>query len=129
MTKSKRKKKLQMVLDALRERAPLSLNKGKYDNTPKRKPTKKQRRHSGWKTPPIIFPTMKFSEMIENALEPNIYYDDWENYRDSFRDNRDNTHLYKKRGRFWRDEEEIKELNKKLKKQREIRKAMKKSKR
>ena len=48
--------------------------------------TKKDRRHSGRITPKIIKPQMKYSEIKEKALEPNEVYDDWENYRDGFRD-------------------------------------------
>ena len=48
--------------------------------------TKKVRRHSGRVTPQVIKPDMKYSEIKEQALEPKEVYDDWENYRDGFRD-------------------------------------------
>ncbi len=31
---------------------------------------------------------MKYSEMKDEALEPQVDYDDWRNYRDGFRDRR-----------------------------------------
>ncbi len=125
MTKSKRKKRVQKILDALSEKAPLSTNRGKLIGIPQRKPTPKQRRHSGWRTPQIVHPSMKFSEMIENALEPSPSYDDWLDFRDGMRHSSDKTHFFRK----WRgcclDEEEVFKINKKIKKQRAIRKASK----
>lgn len=48
---------------------------------------KKDRRHSGRITPRLAGkPTMKYSEIKEEALEPQPFYDDWSNYRDGFRD-------------------------------------------
>jgi len=48
--------------------------------------TEKVRRHSGRVTPRIIKPKMKYDEIKEEALEPTEEYNDWENYRDGFRD-------------------------------------------
>jgi len=48
--------------------------------------TTKVRRHSGRVTPDIVDKTMKYSEIKEEALEPTEEYNDWENYRDGFRD-------------------------------------------
>lgn len=48
--------------------------------------SKKVRRHSGWITPQLHDKSMKFSEMIDDGLEPQISYDNWLNYRDGFRD-------------------------------------------
>lgn len=44
---------------------------------------KKKRRHSGYVTPRL---TISKKELIENDLFVNPFYDDWENYRDGFRD-------------------------------------------
>lgn len=44
----------------------------------------KKRRHSGRVTPDSIL-GMKKNEIIENCLEPQEYWDDWEDYRDGFR--------------------------------------------
>ena len=48
--------------------------------------TKKDKRHSGWITPRILKPQMKYSDMIKEALEPMNFYDDWEDTRDGMRD-------------------------------------------
>lgn len=124
MTISKNQKLRRRILDALRDKATLSTNRGKFISTPFRL-TKKQRRHSGWRTPQILHKTMKYSEIIEQCLEPQICYDDWDNYRDGLRCNQDKTHFFKK----WRaccfDEEEVYQINKKIKKQLAIRKAKK----
>ncbi|MBU2634228.1 MAG: hypothetical protein KJ674_03200 [Nanoarchaeota archaeon] len=45
----------------------------------------KWKRKSGWITP-ISTLKIKKEEIFEKALEPKIFYDDWENFRDSFRD-------------------------------------------
>ncbi len=133
MTKSRRRKRAQRILDALKEKAPLSTNRGDFDRTPGRKPTSKQRRHRGWRTPRIADTTMKFSEMIENALEPPIEYDDWLDFRDGMRDTREDKSRFipVPANRWWWDfgEEEIREHNKKIKKQIAIRKARRESKR
>lgn len=44
---------------------------------------KKDRKHSGRYTPKA---TISKKEIIENNIEIQIEYDDWNNYRDSFRD-------------------------------------------
>lgn len=45
--------------------------------------TKKDRRHSGYVTPRA---TISKKSLIENDLLIDIFYDDWEDYRDGFRD-------------------------------------------
>ncbi len=45
--------------------------------------TKKDRRHSGYVSPQA---TISQKELIENDLFIDEFYDDWENYRDGFRD-------------------------------------------
>lgn len=47
---------------------------------------RKKRRHSGRYTPRIDSPTMKHSDKHEDAIEPQIEYDDWIERRDGFRD-------------------------------------------
>ncbi|KKN07399.1 hypothetical protein LCGC14_1067240 [marine sediment metagenome] len=129
MTKSRRRKRAQRILDALKEKAPLSTNRGDFDRTPGRKPTKKQRRHRGWRTPRLVTKG-KYSEIIKDALEPQQEYDDWLDFRDGMRDahpKRDKTKFISGRVGWWWDypEEEIEKRNRKLKKQIEIRKAKK----
>lgn len=48
--------------------------------------SKKDRRNSGRRFYKIVKPTMKYSEIIEHALEPSAYWDDWTDYRDGWRD-------------------------------------------
>jgi len=124
MTKSRRKKKLKKILNALSEKAPLSTHKGEIDRTPKRRPTTKQRRHRGWRTPRIVHPTIKYSEMIEDALEPQPQYDEWMSWKDGLRfPRKDMTRFIPKKS--WVDVEgyERVERNKRLKKNMAIRKA------
>lgn len=46
---------------------------------------KKQKRHSGWVYPQTTIKEKK-EKIIDECLDPQPYYDDWENYRDGFRD-------------------------------------------
>jgi len=53
----------------------------------------KDRRHSGWVTPRLTTKN-KHKEIVAECLEPQPFYDDWNNYRDSFRDwKRDRTKI------------------------------------
>ena len=49
------------------------------------KKLQKDRRHSGWVTPGSTL-NVKKEEMIKECLEPKIFYDDWQDYRDGQRD-------------------------------------------
>lgn len=122
MTISKRKKERYRILDALKDKAELSTDRGKVEQSQFTKPNKKVRRHSGRYTPRISG-KIKFSEMIANAEEPKEEYDDWDNYRDSFRDKT------KIRNEYLFDYEEdinlVRSRNKKIKKQLAIKKAQK----
>ncbi|MAG52543.1 MAG: hypothetical protein CMH62_01120, partial [Nanoarchaeota archaeon] len=53
---------------------------------------KKWKRKSGWISPTS---TLKISkdEIINESLEPRLFYDDWCNFRDGQRINRDRTRL------------------------------------
>ena len=46
----------------------------------------KRIKKSGWVYPKILKPQMKYSEIIKEALEPTLFYDDWEDWRDGMRD-------------------------------------------
>lgn len=76
---------------------------------------------------------MKYSEIIENALEPGIYYDDWMDFRDGMRDTTDRTKIiprHSKRYGWWGyPKDDIDERNKKLKRLAKIKEAMRESKR
>ena len=123
MSKSRKEKKKKRILDAL-DKGKLSNNKGIFVGTPFRL-SRKDRKKSGWKTP-ILCGKMKYSEMIANAEEPKEEYDEWNSYRDGFRCNSDQNHLFKKRrGCSNISPEEIEESNKKIKKQIAIRKVKK----
>ena len=123
MTISKNRKARQRILNSLKDRAKLSTNRGDFVST-KTPLSKKVRRHSGRYTP-IIVGKGKVSELVANAEEPQEEYDDWLEYRDGFRGDLDMKKLRKKKGSFWQDPDEIKEINEKIKKQIKIRKAKK----
>ena len=119
MTKSKRKKKKQRILDAL-NKGELSTDKGGIISRSFRL-SHKDRKHSGRYTPQL-HQKGKFSEMISNAEEPKNEYDEWISHRDGFRDCKDQMRLRKNKGNFWKDPKEIKEINKKIKKKLAIKK-------
>jgi len=116
--KSKRMRLRQKILDSLKEKAPLSTDKGEFISTPFKFYSKKDRRNSGREYPRITAPMMKYSEIIEQGLEPKEYWNDWMDYRDGFRDL---THY----GCCGDSCEVREEKNKNIKKQIEIRKARK----
>ena len=115
MKKKKKDKRLaEKIINALREPAPLSTDKGTIDRTKYKRPSTKVRRHSGRVTPKIIKPGMKWDDIIKEALTPEIFWDDWLDYRDGQRNNK-----------FWIPKEEVKYEEEKMKKQNKIRKARK----
>jgi len=74
---------------------------------------KKWKRKSGWITPKS---TLKINKklIIDEALEPISFYDDWYDYRDGQRINRDRTKL-KKLNCFMAKFNDIKKSNQKIK--------------
>ena len=114
--KKSEKRYAKKIIEALKEPVPLSINRGTPEPTKFKWASKKDRRHDGRVTPKIIYPGMKWSEIIENAIEPEIFWDDWIEYRDGFRDN------------FWFTDEDKKQEKEKIKKQIKIRKARKQEK-
>jgi hypothetical protein len=52
--------------------------------------SKKLRRHSGRVTARLVLKDKK-DIIINECLEPQIYWDDWNDYRDGFRYSKDNT--------------------------------------
>lgn len=120
-----RKNKAKAMLDALKEPARLSTNKGRIvGDKCKRKPNKKTRRHSGRYTPWFKNDSEKYSEMIENAEEPQESYDDWIERRDGLRYDGDSTHLRSERMNW--DAEELKKENKRVIKRINVRKSKQK---
>jgi len=86
--------------------------------------SKKIRRHSGRYTPRRAG-KIKISEMIINAEEPTESYDNWDNYRDGIRINKDRTKLRNLRVNYGMEKEKIKKENNKIKRNILIRKAKK----
>ena len=112
--KKRRDKKFAMkIIEALREPAPLNDNKGRYISDFPRAHSKKDRRHDGRVTPHIINPKMKWSEILESALLPEVFWDDWIEYRDGFRST------------TWMSQGDKKAIEEKIKKETKIRKARK----
>lgn len=122
MTISKSEKIKQKILDKLKGKAELSTDKGKFEKSQFTKPNKKVRRHSGRYTP-LIPEKGKISEMIADAEEPPEEYDDWDNYRDHFRDSTQirNPNLFY----YEEDKEVAQKRNRKIKRQLVIRRAKK----
>lgn len=55
--------------------------------------SQKTRRNSGRRFGRIIFDGMNKEEVINYCLDPQVYWDDWKDYRDGFRVDRDRKHL------------------------------------
>lgn len=93
---SKLKKQSEKILRAIEfEPAPLSTNKGKFirnDHCPN-KVNSKERRHRGWVTGRLAEKGMKYSEIFNEAIEPQDYWDDWQDHRDGMRYDPDDTHI------------------------------------
>ena len=119
------KKQTEELLKSLEEKAPLSTNPGRYECKKYKKPTGKVRRHSGRVTPRWASPG-KYSEAIQEGVEPEIYWNDWQDYRDGLRWDDDPTHIRTPLRGYNQNqfEPEIVQANEKLKKQLAIRKAM-----
>lgn len=126
MVISRREKKLQRVLDSLKEKAEPSKVHWNIDKTKYVKPNKKVRRHSGRVFPQLFAPQRKIEE---EEIFVDYNYNDWKNYRDGMRDIiHDKTKFIpfkKDNGWYNLSKEEIIKRNNKLKKEREIRKARK----
>jgi len=86
MVKSKKQRIRQKILDSLKEKVPLSTNRGILIPSSFKFYSKKDRRNSGRKYPKIIKPGMKYSEIIKQGLEPKEHWNDWVDYRDGQRD-------------------------------------------
>ncbi len=91
------------------------------------KHSKKKRRHSGRVTPKIVVKG-KYSKIIEDALEPRDFWDDWTDYRDGFRGSDDRKHIRKIPSNSLLGKHlNVKRWNKKLKKLIKRRKSVKKT--
>jgi len=127
------KKQAEKLLKAIEfEPVPLSTNKGNIERTSFNRGTKKDKLNDGRYYPKVIKPQMKYSEIIDKALEPQEEYNDWNNWRDGFRDfgfrNKDKIYKNVNKGKFhnWNGEAylNLKQLNAKLRKHEHIRRMM-----
>lgn len=75
--------------------------------------SKKERRHSGRTTPHTTL-TMKFKQIINSALEPQEFWDDWNDYRDGMRYSKDRTKI-RSTSAWWSSREQVAKYNKKNK--------------
>lgn len=128
---SRRVKLIKKLLDALKEKAPLSTNKGKIIHTTHYM-SRKDKKHSGWVTPRFSkYPGMKYQDAIMDAMEPQDFWDDWKNYRDSHRRwYVDASHFKKGMNRkkyspYMKEWQKPEHINKKLMKEMHIRRAAK----
>lgn len=121
---------IKKIIDALlHERAPLNYNKGPIVRDARsRHISPKDKRHSGWVTPRWTKGGgMKFREAVQEGLEPQIFYDDWKDWRDGQRNYFDDPTHFKKGKRyeniFVKEWERAEHVNHKLRKQLAIRRA------
>jgi hypothetical protein len=117
----KSKKLKRAILEGLKEKVPLSTNRGILLSGKYPKPNSKVRRHSG-RVYPKVFGTQK--ALDEDGILVDYVYNDWQNYRDGYRAG-DRDKLRKANKKYWIDDEEVKIINekqKKLLKRREARK-------
>lgn len=85
------------------------------------KPNKKARRHEGWKTARNLIKMPK-KWIINNCLDPIVYYDEWMTWRDGCRGYPDHSRL---RFEFTCCGRNAKRYNNKIKRMIKIRKAKK----
>lgn len=129
---SRRVKIIKRILQALNGVGPLSQNKGVAVHTP-RYMSPKDKRHSGWITPRWPkHPGMKYQEAVMEALEPQDFYDDWEDWRDGQRNYYSDASRFKRHmsrnkftSPFLKEWELPDHVNKKLEKELRIRRAAK----
>jgi len=127
---SRRVKLIKRLLQALDGAAPLSTNKGKHVSTP-RYISPKDRRHSGWVTPAWPkHPKMKYKEAIQEALEPQDFWDEWQSIKDGQRDYTSDASHFKKNipekyFAYVKEWAKPSHINKKLMKELRIRRAAK----
>lgn len=68
------------------EPARLSTNKGPLIRENTGITSRKDKKRKGRVRGRIIHPSMKWSEIYEEGLDPEEYWDDWRDHRDSYRD-------------------------------------------
>ena len=85
--------------------------------------SKKDRKRKGRDEARLIHPQMKWSEAQEEGIEPEKYFNDWNDKRDGFRYNTNPDQLYHKWKAKGKRKEEIYTQNNKLRKLIRVRKA------
>jgi hypothetical protein len=86
---------------------------------------KKDKKNSGWYTPKVVNPTMKYSDAHARAFAPTEEYDEWENWKDGFRYDSDDSHWRSEMMRPNWNMDKVKAMNKKLEKHFNVRKKRK----
>lgn len=86
--------------------------------------SKKDRRHDGWQTASNLI-RMPKKWIIDNCLEPVVFWDDWSEYRDGGRGYGDKTKFHNK-GSYCYNCYDWRRYDKKIARQLKIRKAKKK---
>lgn len=107
------------------EKVTLSTNKGRIlrnDNCPN-KLNSKTKRHRGWVTARWAKPG-KYKEAIEEGVDSTYYFDSWEDGRDGIHFDPDRSHIRSEFMSGW-TKKDIENNNKKLIKQKQIRKLKK----
>lgn len=120
-----RKREIRDFLDKLSfQPLPLNYNKGPviFDWRARRIVSKKDKKRKGRKRGQIIHPGTKWAYIIDEALEPQEYWDDWSDHRDGFRDWwKDNTRYKPEFMGDWKSD--FVDVNRRIEKHLAIRKA------
>ena len=125
---------MKKILNALREPAPMNYTKGPLVRDPHgRGATRKEKKQSGWVTPRWPKnPGVGYKEAIQEALEPQPFYDDWKDWRDGMRNYYKDASHFKKGipdryfgNSFVKEWHTPRHINKKLRKELAIRRAIK----
>lgn len=116
---TKRRKERKRVYNALSfQPAELNDNPGPRVYTRTGIASRKDKKRKGHRRGQIIHPQMKWTQIVEDALEPEEYWDDYSEKRDGFRDWSSDYTRYKRfyRNTPWHDEWNVlyKDINAKI---------------
>jgi hypothetical protein len=120
---SRREKLVKRLLSSLNVEKNPQGKPGNFERTKKKWASKKDRRASGWVTPKLVHPQMKYKDIVQEALEPQAFYDSWASWKDGMNHNTAPDQLYHKWKGCCRSKEEVYAQNNKLRKMARIRKA------
>lgn len=82
---SRRQKLAQRIVDALKEKAYLNSNPGPLIREFTRTRSHKDRKVKGHVEARLIDPRMKWKDVREEVIEPEKFWDDWQDRRDGMR--------------------------------------------